>query len=329
MVRLFLVLLISLFSIVNGNAVNYPKEIIKDNEYSFIVNIYNPIYKDSNCSGSLIDSRIVLTAAHCIYGLKGDLIVVKNDGESANVIGKIAHPNYRNISSGNDIGILLLNKTLKSEKLSLPSNEFIKNYSKYKENLLLGGYGIDENGNSVKRLAIADQRDITDKGKSVFGRGFDGKNIIAAGKWVRDKNRYSGACSGDSGGPLFVKSSGYILVGVVSFGAVTCAESGLPTIYTRISYYNKWINEAIVSLNNAFMNVKIKGGNGVIFVEHNNLLSNISLECEKINKNKVLDRIGADIISSFVKVNNVLPGNYNCFLYTADKKSSIYNIKVM
>jgi len=326
--RALLFLLISFFTISNVNAVNYPKEIIKNERYNFIVNIYNPEYKESNCSGSLIESRIVLTAAHCIYGLKGDLIVSKNNGESAKVIGKLAHPNYKNIASGNDIGILLLNKELSSEKISLPNNDFIKNYNKFKESLLLGGFGIDENGFSVKRLAIADQRDITDKGKSVFGRGFDGEDVIAAGKWVRGKNRYSGACSGDSGGPLFVKNGGYILVGVVSFGAVTCAESGLPTIYTRVSFFNKWINEAILTINNAFNNVKIKGGNGVIFVEHNNLLSNVSLECEKVNKNKVSDRIGADILSGFVKVNNVLPGNYNCFLYTSDKKSSIYNIRV-
>jgi hypothetical protein len=58
------------------------------------------------------------------------------------------------------------------------------------------------------------------------------------------------------------------------------------------------------------------------------LLTNVSLECEKVKNNKVLDRIGADILSGFVKVNNVLPGNYNCFLYTADKKSSVYNIMV-
>lgn len=50
----------------------------------------------------------------------------------------------------------------------------------------------------------------------------------------------SGTCSCDSGGPLV--SNGTV-IGIVSWGA-GCA-TGLPDVYTRISYYYSWIMNEI------------------------------------------------------------------------------------
>lgn len=50
------------------------------------------------------------------------------------------------------------------------------------------------------------------------------------------------ACSGDSGGPLFVYSGDKaVLYGVVSFG-VTCADE-YPGVYTAVSYYLNWLSK--------------------------------------------------------------------------------------
>ena len=53
------------------------------------------------------------------------------------------------------------------------------------------------------------------------------------------------SCSGDSGGPLFVKdatSEIFFQTGIVSFGSKMCG-TGKPGIYTRISNYIDWIAE--------------------------------------------------------------------------------------
>lgn len=52
---------------------------------------------------------------------------------------------------------------------------------------------------------------------------------------------------GDSGGPLqcrLSKNGPWLLAGITSFGS-GCAEQGYPDVYTRISYYIKWISDTI------------------------------------------------------------------------------------
>jgi len=64
--------------------------------------------------------------------------------------------------------------------------------------------------------------------------------LCATGKKKTD------SCSGDSGGPLFYENDEgrSFLVGVVSFGTVTC-DSSLPGVYTRISSFVPWIYDTI------------------------------------------------------------------------------------
>jgi hypothetical protein len=330
--RILLVFIFLIFSGVQvSHSINYPKEIIKDDRYDFIVNIYNPDLKDSNCSGTLISKNIVITAAHCIYGLKGKLIAVKNDGSYSNIIGRMPHPNYKNISGGHDIGIYLLDKDLLSKKIYLlESKASFSIINKHKDSLLLGGYGIDEYGSEVNSLAIADQRDISYKATQILGKGFNIDNSIAAGKWVRSENRYSGACSGDSGGPLFAKDKGnYFILGVVSFGSVKCAESGLPTVYSRVGYYYNWINETVKVLDRIKNNITIFGGKGEIYVKHSNILSNLVLECAVFEDKVILGKVSANITSGSVKLRNVLPGNYKCSLFNGNFISKEFTVRVL
>uniref|UniRef100_A0A7S4F5A0 Peptidase S1 domain-containing protein n=1 Tax=Chrysotila carterae TaxID=13221 RepID=A0A7S4F5A0_CHRCT len=53
------------------------------------------------------------------------------------------------------------------------------------------------------------------------------------------------ACTGDSGGPLFLYPNGNgvpVQIGITSWG-VACAEAGWPGVYTRVASYASWIKQ--------------------------------------------------------------------------------------
>lgn len=54
-------------------------------------------------------------------------------------------------------------------------------------------------------------------------------------------------CSGDSGGPLMVRTSGkFVLVGVTSFSVTDCAAP-FPAVFSRVTYFLQWIAAALSS----------------------------------------------------------------------------------
>ena len=80
-----------------------------------------------------------------------------------------------------------------------------------------------------------------------FGPNFDPLTMICAGapgNGVPGK----GACFGDSGGPLVVRNAaddGWVQAGVVSFGLSSCASTGTPGAYARVSTAARWITSII------------------------------------------------------------------------------------
>lgn len=47
---------------------------------------------------------------------------------------------------------------------------------------------------------------------------------------------------GDVGGPAIVDNK---LLGVISFGPPVCGDLVMPTVFTKLGYYAKWINSFI------------------------------------------------------------------------------------
>merc|ERR1712088_950328 len=70
-----------------------------------------------------------------------------------------------------------------------------------------------------------------------------GRSAIAGGH-VCIKNGKTGACMGDSGGPLACRngSGDWHLVGATSWGSGSC-NVGYPSVYTRLSYFKNWIQK--------------------------------------------------------------------------------------
>jgi hypothetical protein len=313
---ILLSLILSSLLITPAQAINYPTKLIKDNSYNYIVNIYDQKTKSANCSGVLYDSIYVLTAAHCVVNFINSekIIVEKNNGEKRGVVSMVGHEDYKGILSGDDIGLLLLDRgfSVSSIKVTniIQSEKILK---AFKEKLILAGYGLNERREESKSLAVAEQRDISDKGISIIGDIFNINKMVAAGKWQRGISKYSGACEGDSGGGLFTNEKTPTLVGLVSFGSVDCAN-GEPTVYTKVGYYYSWIKENQKLLNKSLSIIEIKGGRGSINIKTSSYSRNLQILCQGKEENIADIIIRINILAPLFEITSVSKGRYLCLI---------------
>jgi len=72
-------------------------------------------------------------------------------------------------------------------------------------------------------------------------------------------NRLFLVLKGDGGGPLVIKQGDrWIQAGIASFG-VGCAQPNFPTVYTRVSQYEMWINNVLASNQPGFVTFMSNG----------------------------------------------------------------------
>jgi secreted trypsin-like serine protease len=199
------------------------------------------------CGGTLIAPTAILTAAHCVA--ERQIAYVRFDmaqglsGRKLAVSSRLWHQNYSKDGNVNDIGILRLAEPVDT---LFPASLPPLNDTPLRELAALSvvGYGEDQNGTRPSSAAIARQQDLSTEG-SVYFDSFNEELMIAAARFVPGEQTYSGACRGDSGGPLFSTfGKTNTIVGVVSYGAADCTTSK-PTAYTRVSAYLQWISEAL------------------------------------------------------------------------------------
>jgi len=214
------------------------------NEYPWQVVLIDPWYAGSAlCGGTIINTRWVLTAAHCVYaGIKvyaGIHTLTSSDPGLVrfDVVRTVEHPSYN--FPPYDFTLLQLDRAITvgttMRPACLPTN--LENTYQGAQ-AIVSGWGLTSEGGSqplyLKELAVTVQ--VT---ASWYSRYQDANESIIFAYSGREGH---GGCQGDSGGPLVTKENcRFTLIGAVSFHFGDCA-SGSWDGYGRVTAVKPWID---------------------------------------------------------------------------------------
>ncbi|XP_055608185.1 collagenase-like [Uranotaenia lowii] len=207
------------------------------------------------CGGSLINSRYVVTAGHCVDGIKSIQVRLGSiffngrnpdgspDGSVVmNTTDFAAHPDYDPNTLQNDIALVHLPEAVEFTDRIAPVALPAGNDDYTGRVAIASGFGLTRTaGSPADRLKFAPLNVISNGACRFF---YPGGTVQPTTLCCRGDNRRS-TCNGDSGGPLTLEDNGQTaLIGVVSFGnRFAGCDAGFPVGFTRVTEFVDYIEE--------------------------------------------------------------------------------------
>ncbi|XP_034478126.1 trypsin-1 [Drosophila innubila] len=237
--------------IVNGT-------VAANGEFPYAVSLRRSKTGHHSCGATLLNSRWLMTAAHCVRRAKpedlnvqyGSNLIARNATQIAQVNAIHVHPEYDPKNKHfNDIALLQLtesvsfNDAVQPVHLPDPLQQTLSNSS-----AVLAGWGLNATGGSVqKQLMKVELQVFSDSECSDRHQVQLHSSQICAGVPEGGK----GQCSGDSGGPLLIggkeRNGSDTQIGIVSWSVKPCTRPPYPGVFTEVSAYVDWIVQTVAS----------------------------------------------------------------------------------
>ncbi|XP_075711238.1 acrosin-like [Rhinoderma darwinii] len=231
--------------------------------WPWLVSIQQPIDEETfihMCGGSILNTRWILTAAHCLkdqanYVYSWRLVFGGNQlstfGPEMQICGiskKIVHENYDSRTECNDIALLSVDRPISYNKHIQPACLPRKTSDvTLMTDCYIAGWGVLEEEATEPSDILQEARVemISNKrcNSTAWYNGAVGIYNLCAGYDAGGID----SCQGDSGGPLMCKEPKakiFSVVGLTSWGS-GCAQARSPGIYTSTQYFLNWILDKI------------------------------------------------------------------------------------
>jgi len=242
-----------------GQQIFHPNRIVggepaAENEFPFLVDVRMSFSSGRNyhaCGGAILNENWIVTAAHCAQRATSSYVIVAGEYDFAFSSGNeqtvkvekvVVHEDYESSTVENDVAIMkvtppfkLNGRTTKAIKLADPSIEPTAS-------AIVTGWGtLTSGGTSPETLQKVSVPFVRDE---ICERAYKNINdIVPTMICYGEKGKDS--CQGDSGGPLIGYLGGEAYqYGIVSWG-YGCAEANYPGVYTRVSSFYGWIQDAM------------------------------------------------------------------------------------
>ncbi|KAI5645001.1 trypsin domain-containing protein [Phthorimaea operculella] len=257
----FLVLLVSLTSVLAGPTRNGPQRIVGGDlttidQHPYIAAMLvmrssNPINFQQSCGGTILNQRTILSAAHCysyqnndpsIWRIRVGSSFSNSGGVVHNVARIINFPQYDPDGFDHDISVIHLATSVVYNNLVQAAHIPGPNYV-LPENTVIWSSGYGQTAFQGVASVQLKHVQLRVDNQEACARSYPSV-LTPTMLCLRAASAGHGTCQQDSGGPNIHRSGGNnVVVGVTAFGN-GCGEADVdPDVTARVSSYSIWIQE--------------------------------------------------------------------------------------